>query len=78
MKEVDIEQGRGSQFQVTDWTNTVDLGGIASDVVNYILRDYINSAIFDSDSLQFPAVLTAPFLTEDKENDMECFGRCLF
>ena len=78
MKETDIEQGRGPQFWVTDWTNTVDLGGIASDVVNYILRDYINSVIFDSDSLRFPAALTAPFLTEDEESDIECFRRCLF
>ena len=78
MKEVDIEQGRGSQFQVTDWTNTVDLGSITSDIINYVLRDYINSAIFDNDSLQFSAALTASFLTEDEESDMEYFGRYLF
>src|SRR5205823_4693493 len=36
------------------------------------------SDTLDGDSLRFPAALTAPFLTEEEESDMECFGKCLF
>ena len=73
----DMMNSYGSQFNVSGWYS-IDLGGPCADVLDFALKDFINSEYFESNLLYFPATLREIYMTKDVENMFDAFGRCIY
>ena len=66
-----------SQFNVAGWY-TVDLGGPSTSVINYTLKDFMDSEFFVSDLLHFPVTLKKAYIMKGVEELFDTFGQCIF
>ena len=67
----------GSQFNVSGWYS-IDLGGPCADVLDFALKDFINSEYFEGNLLHFPATPRGTYMIKDIEDMFDTFGRYIY